>query len=73
MMKQQRQTLIYIEEEKLMKKIYSMPMIKVSYFEVESIVTSSGDQGPAGEMTAEEQIKEQAGETSAFVTLKWVL
>ena len=70
MMKQQRQTLIYIEEEKLMKKIYSMPMINVSYFEVENIVTSSGD---TKAMSAEEQIKEQGGETSAFVTLKWVL
>ena len=70
MMKKQRQTLIYIEEEKLMKKIYSMPMINVSYFEVENIVTSSGD---TKAMSAEEQIKEQAGETSAFVTLKWVL
>lgn len=51
-----------------MKKIYSMPMINVSYFEVENIVTSSGG---ANAMSAEEQIKNKAGMTAKVVRLQW--
>lgn len=68
MMQKQRQTLIYIEEVNLMKKIYSMPIINVAYFEVENIVTLSGN---TEAMTAAERIKEKAGETSVEVILQW--
>lgn len=68
MMQKQWRLRIYIEEVKQMKRIYSAPAIGISYFELENVVTLSGD-GTAA--TASDQLKQEMGDVSVTAILQW--